>query len=213
MGHLQIGLVHLRKRRQVSARRLHPRSNSAPGSEAPVMDRPTCSDRKRSLRAISSQRLTCGAISWCVSNHRCCTRTAVCCCDTRPSPGPRLVGVVALEGALVLVEVTKLQQAHIAQRCHGIVSRFGRNHQLRQAAHCEKPSPSSVVAAAAAARRSCSCSERCMVFAGCGAQRTWHSVISSLRTQQTGAVALDRRAWRTHMQRRTPDTGPGAPAP
>lgn len=79
------------------------------------MDRPTCSDRKRSLRAISSQRLTCGAISWCISNHRCCTpRMAVCCCDTRLSSGPRLVGVVALEGALVLVEVTKLQQAHIA---------------------------------------------------------------------------------------------------
>lgn len=100
-------------------------------------DLSTCSCRKRSLRAISSQRLTCGVFARLRSRggvdpgaagHR-------CTCGTRWQGLPRrrthLVGVGALEGALFRVEVLELQQPHLAQRGHRVVRRLGGDNQLR----------------------------------------------------------------------------------
>ena len=48
----------------------------------------------------------------------------------RAAPGTHLVGIGALEGGLVGVEVLELQHAHLAQRRNCVVRSLRRDHQL-----------------------------------------------------------------------------------
>ena len=51
---------------------------------------------------------------------------------THMDPPSHLVGIGALERALVGIEVLELQQAHLSKGCNGVMRRLRRNHQLQK---------------------------------------------------------------------------------
>lgn len=95
----------------------------------------TCSWKYRILRAISSHRFTCDSTVIWSSAHRPKIADTIWRFDKSflayfEVLSAHLVGVRALEGALVSIQILELQKAYFTQSTDGVVGRLCWDHQL-----------------------------------------------------------------------------------